>query len=505
MALEIAKPLRVCWGVKVKGSKRIVCGETVNDPRIIEETMKLIGEFLTRVEKHKSVLLSGLATPFDDVINDLSNWLWSIREKIKGGNDENIAKLRMAMLKVSEKMLMLVRQAKENWLSIFKPELEELIEELRKGKVEVIITGEPFNEDKSFMVHLYTGHLAIGVSRVRRSVTVVITLTGLRGVRIIMPKLFNDVKLRAMRYGLLLTDGAINKAGNPEMNTNQIWQTVIWLMAWPGRNHVLVHGVNLNEDNVAIVWILTAMDHRVKSKAKVAKEVHKFDDEVFLTFLLTAVLGDGAVDVKGKRVRLMIGNSKYGLWRDIIRRMKNLGFRDYDSEYKKEIYIYYSKAVGLAKRWLSDVLIRALIEDLSSLSDAEKLKRLLVLVDMKIKSRGKSSIKVIADVRMSVSVSYNGYVTLKAWRSKFENAKTIQEALRRAGFNAELSQRGNGFMVYIIKDEIIKHPELLTRVCEVLKEMLDEAVSEGKTRRAKAIIKAMIKLNCQNAAQSPRA
>ncbi|WP_243670870.1 hypothetical protein [Vulcanisaeta sp. JCM 16161] len=39
-----------------------------------------------------------------------------------------------------------------------------------------------------------------------------------------MPKLFGDNKLRAMQYGLLLTDGTIDEEGYPVMSTNQLWQ-----------------------------------------------------------------------------------------------------------------------------------------------------------------------------------------------------------------------------------------------------------------------------------------
>ncbi|WP_243679202.1 hypothetical protein [Vulcanisaeta distributa] len=41
-------------GVKDKGSKRLKCGEEVDDPRIVEETMKLINEFLNRVERYEA-------------------------------------------------------------------------------------------------------------------------------------------------------------------------------------------------------------------------------------------------------------------------------------------------------------------------------------------------------------------------------------------------------------------------------------------------------------------
>ncbi|WP_243668308.1 hypothetical protein [Vulcanisaeta sp. JCM 16161] len=54
--------LRICWGVRVKGSKRLRCGEEVKDPRIIDEVMRLISEFMNRVERHRDILLSELAT-----------------------------------------------------------------------------------------------------------------------------------------------------------------------------------------------------------------------------------------------------------------------------------------------------------------------------------------------------------------------------------------------------------------------------------------------------------
>ncbi|BDR92586.1 hypothetical protein [Vulcanisaeta souniana] len=44
----------------------------VSDPRIIEEVMMLIGEFLGRVERHRDVLLSDSSEPFDNAINSLN-------------------------------------------------------------------------------------------------------------------------------------------------------------------------------------------------------------------------------------------------------------------------------------------------------------------------------------------------------------------------------------------------------------------------------------------------
>ncbi|WP_243671574.1 hypothetical protein [Vulcanisaeta sp. JCM 16161] len=88
---DVSMALEICWGRRVRGNKRLECGEPVNDPRIIEETMKLINEFLNRVGKHRSVLLSDITTPFDYAINALSNWLQEIKAKVEESNDESIA------------------------------------------------------------------------------------------------------------------------------------------------------------------------------------------------------------------------------------------------------------------------------------------------------------------------------------------------------------------------------------------------------------------------------
>ncbi len=211
--------LRICWGgVRVRGgSRRLECGEEVDNPKVVEEVMRLINEFLNRVERHKGVLLSNETTPFNDTIKALSSWLQEIKAKIEENNDENIANLRRTMLKVGRKMLRYLNRARERWLKTYRQELEELINKLRSGEAKMIISGEPFNENKSFAVHLYTESLAIEAKRVAKlgGITIRITLTGLGGSRVAVPKLLDESKLRAVQCGLLLTDGSIDKRGPP--------------------------------------------------------------------------------------------------------------------------------------------------------------------------------------------------------------------------------------------------------------------------------------------------
>lgn len=75
----------------MKGEKRLICDEEVDDPRIIEKVDELINVFLDRVERHKAVLLSGSNTSFDEVINALDNWLSVIEERISESGDERIS------------------------------------------------------------------------------------------------------------------------------------------------------------------------------------------------------------------------------------------------------------------------------------------------------------------------------------------------------------------------------------------------------------------------------
>ncbi len=126
-----------------------------------------------------------------------------------------------------------------------------------------------------------------------------------------------------------------------------------------------IDGMGLNKTNVNIRWRLTAVDHKYEfvSKAKIAEDVPKLNNDEFLTFLLAAILGDGHVNVDNKMVRLVIGNSKHELWRGgIIDRMRAIGFRDIDRKVANHYEIYSSKAVELARKWLSNALIRAMIE-----------------------------------------------------------------------------------------------------------------------------------------------
>lgn len=151
-------------------------------------------------------------------------------------------------------------------------------------------------------------------------------------------------------------------------------------------------------------------------------------------------------------------------------------------------------------------MIKALVGgDLSQLPDAEKLRRIVMLANARVKPRGSSMVEVVDGICMSINMSNNGYVKLMVIRKNREDAVVIWERLRSAGYDAKLKIQHNKSIVHINQNEIRRHPELAVKVCEVLRRMLEEAVGESKTERAWKIAKAIAKNNCQKPAQSPRA
>ncbi|ADN49508.1 hypothetical protein [Vulcanisaeta distributa] len=494
--------LRICWDIKVKDEKRLRCDEEVGDPRTTEEVMKLINEFLNRVEKHKAILLSNLITPFDHTISALNEWLKKIETNIEAGNDRSVAELRKTMYELSMGIRELAQQVREAWLSKYRSELEELIVKLMKGEVTVLIKGDALNKNKSFIVNLRARHLSVAIERVAvsGSITITLRLIGRKGIYIVAPRLLSNNLLKPAEYGLLLTDGTIDKDGYPKMNTNHLWQIIVFSLAYPGKVRLAIDGVNLNNGDVKVKWELRAISHKTKfkSKAKITKKVLKLNYDEFLTFLLFAVLGDGNIYIKRKKkvIDITIGGSKHELWKGIIEMMESLGFKNYGSRNTKRYELRSSKAVALAKEWLNNALVKVIVECLSQLPDADKLRNLITLASMRVKPHGRSMIEIIDDVWMNINVRDAGYVELRAWRRRLEDARAIQEALRRAGYEAKLREARGGFEIYINKGQAKRSPELLIKICGALRKMYEDAISENNERKAEKIARAIITLNC---------
>lgn len=303
-----------------------------------------------------------------------------------------------------------------------------------------------------------------------------------------------------MRLGWRLTDESFDKNNHPTMGTHYLWQAILWLMSYPGRAHVYIGGINLNNSDVKVVWHITAMNHSIRNKCpmQISMSISKLSDYEFLLFLLFAVLGDGSVDFNKKLIALTIGDRKYELWSSFIEKMRVYGFREKRDKFARVVRIHSSKAAYLANEWLRHHDIRSIIEVLSLLPDADKLRNIINLAGIKIEPRRNASVDVIDDIKMCIHIADDkGYIELVARRNKEEYARQIQERLKSIGINVRLKRRGKQYAVVINREEIMRHPWLKDRVCEKLKTMHNEAINKGSTEKAQRTFRAITRIHCQ--------
>ncbi|MGC9178896.1 MAG: hypothetical protein ACP5GZ_01675 [Vulcanisaeta sp.] len=475
---------RICWGVK--RGKRLVCGEPVTDEAIIKEVEELINELKGRVERHRGKLEN--ASFIDELIGLLERWL----EEHKEDKGKKVREAR----KVVRKMIKLLRRLRRMWVETYWRQFMELMELLERNAIDVIVTGEN-NSEKSLTAHLYNGDVAVEVARVAKSgsITIFLTLSKLEGDDVKIANTFSNEKLlKAIQYGWEMTDGGINYK-HPAMVTSQPWQVVLWPLCYPGKIRMYINGMGINEDGVSIRWRLIANDHVAKPKEDVAKEVKKLGTERLKAFMAPAIWGDGHINVSEKYVKLYIGLSKYDLWLGIIERLVNeLGFAGpYSNEYRVEVAILSSKAVGLARAWLSIPDVKELIELGASLPGGEKLKRIIELASKEVKELGKSSI-VIPGTNISMSIDVRGDCTveLRAWRRDEEEALRLVEELNKAGYKAVKCVYKGGHLILITHANVRDSP-LKPIVCKKLSDLLNEARNEKRKER---ITKAMKNLKC---------
>ncbi len=476
VGLGQTKP-RICWGVR-HGS-RLACGETVTDEAVIEEVKRLIEELRRRFERHKDKLES--AAFIDGLIGLLERWLGEHK-------DDKGRKVREAK-RIVKKMIKLLRKLRRRWVETYWRQLLELMDLLERSAIDVVVTGSN-NGEKSLAIHLYNKDVTVDVAKVAKSgnITINLTLSELEGDDVKVDNTFIDEKvLKAIQYGWELTDGGI-KRKRPAMGTSQPWQVVLWSLTYPGKIHMRIHGININEDNISIIWHLTANDYVAKSKKEVAEEVKKLSTERLRVFLVPAIWGDGDVSVDEGRIRLTIGFSKYELWLGVIERLVNeLGFVVQPRDYKVEVVLKSSKAVKLARDWLAMPDIRELIELGASLSGGEKLRRIIELANMEIKELGSRSILILGtNISMSIDVNGDCRVELRTHRKDNNEALKLIEELRKAGYKPSMYVSRGNYIISITHANVRDSP-LKPIVCRKLGEWLNETKDERKERIAKAM------------------
>ncbi|MGC9179162.1 MAG: hypothetical protein ACP5GZ_03005 [Vulcanisaeta sp.] len=478
-----AGKLRICWGVR--RGKRLVCKEPVADEAVIREVLELVEELKRRVEKHKDKL--GGAAFIDELIDLLEQWL----EEHKNDKGKKIKEAK----KIARKMIKLLKKLRRKWVEKYWRQLLELMDLLEKNATDIIVTGEN-NSEKSLTVHLYNRDVAIEVDKVAKSgnVTISLSLSKLEGDNVKVANTFSDKEaLRAIQHGWGMTDGGIT-SNHPAMNTAQPWQAVLWSLCYPGKIHILINGIGINEEDITVIWHLVANDHRTKPKEDVAKEVKKLGTERLKAFLAPAIWGDGYINANKKSIRLIMGLGKYDLWLGIVERLINeLGFTIYPREYSVEVMLKSSKAVKLARDWLAMQDVKELIELGAGLPDGEKFRRIIELASKDVREKGSSSIAIPGtNISMSISIGSDCRVELRTKRKSEDEALRLVEELRRAGYEPSMYVVRGGYMVSITHANIRDSP-LKPIVCRKLGEWLE---GEKDERRKERIAMAMQNLKC---------
>ena len=467
---------RICWGVK--RGRRLVCKELVTDEETIKEVLELVEELKRRVEKHRGKLET--AAFIDELIDLLEQWL----EEHKEDKGKKVKEAR----KIVRKMVELLEELREKWVKVYWRQLLELVELLERNAIDIVVTGK--GNEKSLVVHIYSTDVNVKVTRVAKNggITMHLVLSELEGDDVRVANMFSDEELlKAIQHGWEMTDGSVIN-DHPAMGTNQPWQAILWTLCYPGKIHVLIYGININENDVSVKWYLVAKDHEARSKEEAAKEVKNFDEERIKIFLASAIWGDGEVNVGERYVRLIMGLAKYDLWLGIIERLINeLGFTIKVRDYKAEVGINSSKAVKLARDWLAMPDIRELIELGASLSGGEKLRRIIELANMEIKELGSRSILILGtNISMSIDVNGDCRVELRTHRKDNNEALKLIEELRKAGYKPSMYVSRGNYIISITHANVRDSP-LKPIVCRKLGEWLNETKDERKERIAKAM------------------
>ncbi|ADY00356.1 hypothetical protein VMUT_0140 [Vulcanisaeta moutnovskia 768-28] len=467
---------RICWGVK--RGRRLVCKELVTDEETIKEVLELVEELKRRVEKHRGKLET--AAFIDELIDLLEQWL----EEHKEDKGKKVKEAR----KIVRKMVELLEELREKWVKVYWRQLLELVELLERNAIDIVVTGK--GNEKSLVVHIYSTDVTVKVTRVAKNggITMHLVLSELEGDDVRVANMFSDEELlKAIQHGWEMTDGSVIN-DHPAMGTNQPWQAILWTLCYPGKIHVLIYGININENDVSVKWYLVAKDHEARSKEEAAKEVKNFDEERIKIFLASAIWGDGEVNVGERYVRLIMGLAKYDLWLGIIERLINeLGFTIKVRDYKAEVGINSSKAVKLARDWLAMPDIRELIELGASLSGGEKLRRIIELANMEIKELGSRSILILGtNISMSIDVNGDCRVELRTHRKDNNEALKLIEELRKAGYKPSMYVSRGNYIISITHANVRDSP-LKPIVCRKLGEWLNETKDERKERIAKAM------------------
>ena len=381
-------------------------------------------------------------------------------------------------------------------------EVKELIEDLMNGRAEVIVRPSG--------VSVYYKYITLETNKPNAGgVIVQLSLKGFRGMTFRIPDMFRRTMskeeyrrfirkvLKALRSGFAETDEGVEK-GRPVMKTTQIWQAIVWSLLYPGEIHIHVNAININEDNVAVIWRLRSNNHK-SLKGAILNNANKLSKEELLAFMCTATLGDGDASIKNVNgyseavIRIVMSNEN--AWRPLLMRLKGMGFNCGKPEPAGggAVYVPFhgSSAIDLVKAMIS--ILPSILRDVLDALDFEKWERIKRIAEMEVKFKIGESRIVVAGYGFTVNIQKNTVILAhKAWDEV--EVESVIEALRaRYGdeFHAYVNKSGKYLVIRIPMRVFKGHDDIKAQVIEVLCRKLKRAKDEEKRR---TIIKHLIRL-----------
>lgn len=481
--IELLKKNKFCWGIGEQG-KRYRCGDEVVNQDVIDS---IIADLLVESVRR---MLSQRVWEIWWIAHEQQEWL-TIRSSIEQLRDK-YGFVDEVEVRLINEFLMYLERFKEYWQSISN-EVTRFINDVLHGKTEVII------RNKAQGISIYSEHIALDANKLPTSKTIILSINGFRSINIDVPNIFSGLQtdefIKGFKLGFAATDEGYNNS-HPYMVTTQNWQAVIWSLLYPGKINVHISGVNVAMNSVSIEWGLLSYEYR-SLKDSVFGEAERLDERGLAGFMLSAILGDGTVNIEHKqdqdyvipRIYITMSKTKFEQWKNIA---DKISIRWWAPKTQDRIYYHGSNAIKLAK-WIITAT-PPILQDLIDALNIPKWNTLNQIANMKVKYiKGESQVE-IAGVKFTVNIMGSS-IELRHKAKDKDAVKKIIEILKSIYGDEFIDKVRTG------KDrkyEVIRIPMSLIVKYENLKRLAIQVIcrklSDADEKKKKQLIKALMKL-----------
>ncbi|WP_460173597.1 hypothetical protein [Vulcanisaeta sp. JCM 14467] len=433
-----------------------------------KETMEILKEVRAKILRR----IDEVDDVFNRTIEDLVKFrehLMSLAEKYNNVSD-NIK----AFAEAIERIIDYTNKVKQWYKDKVYGEITKLVKdeygEIRRRRSGLTIVGQ---------------YVTITANKINGKIIVMLTIKGIGGINTNVPPLISELIRRSIQVGLMNTDGSIDKKSNhPRMNTVYLWQIILWLLAFPGKNYLIISRININKKDVKLMWSLISLDYKFKEKPKLELTFHN----VLITYF-TAVLGDGYIVLQKKQNNRiypeagLTGKQKLDLWEKMLRIMVG-NYHKRNKPNVSELRIFQN-AIQVLKMIYNEITVNEpiLINILiffTSRSNGEKIKRFINSLNLKIRRKGDYSI-ILAGKKFTVDTSDRLRLICRV--NDENEAKKILEKLR-SQYSITANVYRSGKYLAVNADSIIKiiekNKELRDAIITILYHKYEDISDEKK-------------------------